>query len=249
MTAVDSNTRSNTPPNRSKGVLWDIGFFLLKKPKIPTLIKFNDPKERENYTQRILQRLNTSVRDYTILNIHRIGIDAPVRYVFEELFKWDGDSTCWPNYIARVERIDDRIENIRIYLFGKKRYPPGFKKSFFGFKYIPLFNLRAIRIQHLPNPNDFDNARYFLYQCSGGYPIGIFAIYARSPIPSQNEKEQTQLFFVVGFNFYGEKEWPNTHYIFNRIWEKVHNRVSANILNRFKQLCEWRFQKIQQGFR
>lgn len=236
------------PPTRSKGVLSDIRFFLLHKPVIPTLIEFRSDAERENYTQRIMQRLEISVDDYAILNIHRIGIDAPVRYVFEELLNWDGDSTCWPNYIAKVERINDRIESIQIFLSGKKKYPPGFKKSFFGLKYIPLFNLNAIKIQHLPDPADFDNARYFLYQCSGGYPIGIFSIYVRSPISDQHEVEQAQLFFVVGFNFYGKRDWPKNHHIFNKSWEKIHNRVTANILNRFKQLCEWRFQKVRQGF-
>jgi len=46
---------------------------------------------------------------------------------------------------------------------------------------------------------------------------------------------------VVGFNFYGKKNWPDTH-IVNTAWERIHNRVTANILNRFKQLCEFRFQ-------
>lgn len=241
------NTLPKTPPRRSNSVLSDIRFFLLHKPAIPTLIKCHSDSERENYSQRILQRLEINVTDYTILNIHKIGIDAPVRYVFEELLNWDGDSTCWPNHIARVERVDNRIDDIHIYLFGKKKYPAGFKKSFFGLKYIPLFNLDAIRIQHLPDPTDFDNARYFLYDCSGGYPIGIFSIYVRSPIAEQQEKEHTQMFFVVGFNFYGKKEWSKTHRLINSAWENIHNRVSANILNRFKQLCEWRFQKIQAG--
>jgi hypothetical protein len=234
------------PPKRSKGVLSDICYFLLHKPAIPTLIECYSPVERENYSQRILQRLDTSVGNYVILNIHKIGIEAPVRYVFEELLHWDGDSTCWPNYVAKVERINGRLERIHIFLFGKKKYPLGFKKSFFGLKYIPLFNLDAIKIQHLPDPADFDNARYLLYKCSGGYPIGIFSIYARSPIAELQEEEQTQLFFVVGFNFYGKEEWTKIRFI-NKIWEKIHNRVTANILNRFKQLCEWRFEKVQEG--
>jgi hypothetical protein len=234
------------PPKRSKGILSDIRYFLLHKPVIPTLIEFCSPAEKEDYSQRILQRLETSVTNYTILNIHKIGIEAPVRYVFEELLHWDGDSTCWPNYVAKVERINNRIESIQIFLFGKKKYPLGFKNSFFGLKYIPLFHLDAMKIQHLPDPADFDNARYLLYKCSGGYPIGIFCIYARSPIAEQQEVEHTQLFFVVGFNFYGKEDQPKMHFI-NKIWEKIHNRVTANILNRFKQLCEWRFEKVQEG--
>jgi hypothetical protein len=46
---------------------------------------------------------------------------------------------------------------------------------------------------------------------------------------------------AVGFNFYGKKNWPDAH-IVNTAWESIHNRVTANILNRFKQLCEFRFQ-------
>jgi hypothetical protein len=71
-------------------------------------------------------------------------------------------------------------------------------------------------------------------------------MYVRSSIAEQGEIEQTQLFFAVGFNFYGKENRSNTG-IVNKTWEKVHNRVTANILNRFKQLCEWRFQRIQEG--
>jgi len=243
----EDSSQSKAPPGRSKGILSDIRLFILHKPHIPTLIEFNSASERENYSQRIMQRLGISVCNYDILNIHKIGIEAPVRYVFEELLNWSGDSTCWPNHIAAVERINGSIEHIQIFLFGRKKYPLGFNKGIFGLKYIPLFNLDAIKIQHLPDPSDFDNARYFLYKCSGGYPIGIFSIYARSSIAGQQEKEQTQLFLVVGFNFYGKEDWSDTHIIDN-IWEKIHNRVTANIMNRFKQLCEWRFQKVREGW-
>ena len=145
------NTNIKAPPRKSNGTLSDIRNFLLHKPAVPTLIDLCSDSERENYCQRILQRLGTSVEDYAVLNIHKIGIEAPVRYVFEELLNWDGDSTCWPNHIAQVNRIDSCIERIQIFLFGKKKYPFGLKKSFFGLKYIPLFNLDAIRIQHLPD--------------------------------------------------------------------------------------------------
>lgn len=235
-----------TPPTRSRGWFSDIRFFYLHKAEIPTLIKFDSESERENYSQRIIQRLGINVEGYNILNIHKIGIAAPVKYVFEELLNWNGDSTCWPNHIARVERINDRLEHIRIFFLGRKKYPFGFKNGFFGLKFIPLFKLDALRIQHLPDPSDFDNARYLLYKCSGGYPIGVFAIYTRSSIADQQEKEQTQLFMVVGFNFYGREDLSGTR-IINRIWESIHNRVTTNIMNRFKQLCEWRFQKIQEG--
>jgi hypothetical protein len=235
------------PPGRSKGILSDARIFFFHKPEVPTLIKFSSEIERKNYSQRIMQRLGIDVDHYAILNIHKIGIEAPVRYVFEELLNWNGDSTCWPNHIATVERIADSLEHIHIFLFGRKQYPLGFKTKFFGIEFIPLFNLNAIKIQNLPDSSDFDNARFLLYDCSGGYPIGIFAMYARSSIAEQQEKEQTQLFLVVSFNFYGKEDWPQSHHLINKMWEKIHNRVTANIMNRFKHLCEWRFQKIRDG--
>jgi len=233
------------PPERSKGILSDIRFFFFHRPKIPTLIKFSTPAEKENYSHRIMQRIGIDVTKYFVLNIHRIGIRVPVRYVFEELLLWDGDSTCWPNHIATVERLDGSLEHIQIFLFGKKEYPLGFKKSFFGLKFIPLFCLNARRFQHVPGCSD-DNARYLLYDSTGGYPIGIFTMYVRSPIPIQGESAQAQLFLGVGFNFYGRGRGKRISVI-NKFWEKIHNRVTANTLNRFKQLCEWRFQRLQDG--
>lgn len=91
-----------------------------------------------------------------------------------------------------------------------------------------------------------DNARYLLYKCSGGYPIGVFTMYVRSSIKDQNEKEQSQLFLMVGFNFYGKEGWSDKK-IINRTWELIHNRVNSNVLNRIKQLSEWRFDKIKRG--
>ncbi len=233
------------PPSRSNGILTDITFFFLHKPKIPTLIEFKTKAERENYSQRIMQRLGIDVSKYSVLNIHKIGIEVPARYVFEEILQWDGDSTCWPNNIATVERIGGRLEHIQICLLGCKKYPLGFKKAFFGLKFIPLFNLDAIKFQHTPGLSD-DNARFLLYESSGGYPIGVFTMYVRSSIAKQGEIEQTQLFLAVGFNFYGKESRSHAN-IANKTWEKIHNRITANIMNRFKQLCEWRFQRIQEG--
>ena len=65
-------------------------------------------------------------------------------------------------------------------------------------------------------------------------------------IADQQEVQQTQFFFAVGFNFNGKEHWRESH-IVNRIWEKIHNRVTANVLNRFKQDCEARFEKILTG--
>lgn len=217
----------------------------MHKPLIPTLIEFSSEAEKEDYSHRIMQRIGIDVTKYSVLNIHRIGINVPVQYAFEELLHWDGDSTCWPNHIATVNRLNGRLEHIQIFLLGRKKYPFGFKKGFFGLKFIPFFSLDAKRFQHLPGLSD-DNARYLLYDSSGGYPIGIFTMYVRSAIPKRMEIEKTQLFLAVGFNFYGKERKPRIN-LFNKIWEKVHNRVTANVLNRFKQLCEWRFQRIQDG--
>lgn len=234
------------PPSRSKGFLTDFRNFLWNKPATATLIRFNSKEKRDEYDQRIMQRVGEEVDRYSILNIHQIGIEAPVSYVFNELLNWNGDSTCWPNHIAKVERINEDIEKIRILPFGWKKYPFGFKKSLLGLSFIPLFSLNSIRIKRFPDAFDFDNARYLLYKCSGGYPIGIFLMYVRSSIADMGETEQSQLFFSVGFNFYG-KEYKSTTSIVNRIWEGVHNRVTANVLNRIKQLSEWRIEKMEAG--
>ncbi|TAK44997.1 MAG: hypothetical protein EPO28_04135 [Saprospiraceae bacterium] len=239
-------TATKSPPSRSTGLLSDCLFFLLHKPEIPTLIKFETEEERRNYSLRIMQRLGISTDQYSILNIHKIGVDTPASYVFEELLKWDGDSTCWPNHLANVGRIDRQLDNIELFLFGRRRYPFGLKNGFLGLKFIPLFRLKALKFQLLPDTFDFDNARYLLFKSSGGYPIGIFSMYVRSSIDGLNEAGQAQLFFVVGFNFYGKENWPNIK-IVNRLWEWVHDRATANILNRIKQLSEWRFEKIQRG--
>ncbi|MEE8426887.1 MAG: hypothetical protein V3S15_06345 [Woeseiaceae bacterium] len=63
----------------------------------------------------------------------------------------------------------------------------------------------------------------------------MFCNYVRSSIDEMGEIEQSQVFMVVDFNFYGKKNWPDTHFV-NTAWERIHNRVPANILNRFKQL-------------
>ncbi len=193
-----------------------------------------------------MQRIDMEVSQYSVLNIHKIGIEIPVRYVYEELLKWDGDSSCWPNKIATVHRLEGSLEHILIYLLGHRKYPFGFRKSFFGLKYIPFFVLSALRFQHLPKSCDQDNARYLLYETSGGYPIGLFCMYVRSSIPDLDEEEHAQLFLMVSFNFYG-KEGGSRLSLVNTIWERIHNRVTENILNRFKQLCEWRFHNLQSG--
>lgn len=240
-----NNSSGKKPPSRSKGLFTDILYFLLHKPEKATLIKYNSEEERDEYNQRMMQRTGINPNRYSVLNIHKIGINAPVSYIFNELLEWDGDSTCWPNHIAKVDRIDDDIERIKIHPFGWKKYPFRFMKSFFGLKLIPLFLLNARKIKEVPDAFDFDNARYLLYNCSGGYPIGVYTMYVRSSIADMGEVAQSQLIFAVGFNFYGKEDWQKHRKLVNKIWENVHNRVTANVLNRIKQLGEWRMDTIQ----
>jgi predicted DNA binding CopG/RHH family protein len=65
----------------------------------------------------------------------------------------------------------------------------------------------------------------------------------RSSINEENEKEMSQLFFVVAFDFFGLKKHRNMRLI-KSIWQKIHNRVSANVLNRIKLICETKFNSI-----
>jgi len=228
------------PPPKSTGILSDIRYFFWEKPEVTTSIKFHSEEERMFYSKNILQRTGIGVDKYSVLNIHRIGIEAPATFVFEELLKWNGDSSCWPNHIAKVTLRDNELEQIKVNLFGWPSDPFSQKKGLDGFQLFHLFNLNAIKIQSTPDPYDFDNARFLLYKCSGGYPIGVFLMYVRSSIPERGEKEMAQLFMVVGFNFYGNSKLTKIN-IINKTWEAVHNRATTHIMNKFKQLSEWRF--------
>ena len=231
------------PPEKSKSIFSDFRYFIWNKPEIPTYISFHSEEERMLYSKSVLQRTGIGVDSYSVLNIHRIGIEVPATFVFEELLKWNGDSSCWPNNIAKLTLKDDKLDTIKVNLFGWPKDPFNPKKEIAGFQFFHLFNMTALKIQHTPAPFDFDNARYLLYKCSGGYPIGVFSMYVRSSIPERGEKEMSQLFLLVGFNFYGKKGLTKINAI-HRTWEAVHNRVTAHIMNRFKQLCEWRFEKF-----
>lgn len=223
----------------------DLRNFFWVRPALPTRIRFASRADHQAYSQRILQRLGTPVMDYAILNIHQIGIDAPIRHVFDLLLNWNGDSTCWPNHLATVERVEDRVEHIRIFALGRQKPTFSGRRGLFGLTSRPLFHLDALRIQRQPGPADVDNARYLLFRCRGGYPIGVFAMYARSSIQSQAEREPTQLFMVVSFDFFGRNRWPGLLFPVRALWELIHDRVTANVLNRFKRLCEWRFIRLQ----
>ena len=103
--------------------------------------------------------------------------------------------------------------------------------------------MNSIRIKKTPDAFDFDNARYLLFRSSGGYPIGIFTMYVRSSIAELGETAHSQLIFAVSFNFYGKEKEASK--LVNRMWEGVHNRVTTNVLNRIKQLSEWRIEKFE----
>jgi hypothetical protein len=228
------------------GLISDIRSFVLHKPFFPTLIEFDSEAAREDYSQRISQRLGIDVAQYAVLNIHRIGIDAPTRHVFEELLRWDSRPAYWPNRIVKVDRPTGRPEQLLFFLLGKKESLFGLKNGLFGLNFIPLFRMDLVAVQRLPSESNFDNARYLLYECSGGYPVGVCGMYIRSPIANLGETEPAQAFFAVGFNFYGRENWPRIHVI-NKLWEAIHNRVTANVLNRFKCECEETFQRVQAG--
>jgi hypothetical protein len=232
-------------PERSTGLLSDLRLFVLRRPRIRTSIDTTSPRRREDYMHRIRQRLGAWVADYSVLNIHRIGIQAPAKLVFEELNRWDGSSSCWPNHLALFERVRG-FEDVRILLFGWEDYPLGFRQSFLGLKFIPLFRLSALTTQNDPPPLEQDNARYLLFRCSGGYPIGLFAAYVRSPVADLDEPEQSQFFMVVGFDFYGQRR-SGRRGLVGRAWEAINDRITANMMNRFKALCEWRFEQLQGG--
>jgi hypothetical protein len=239
-------TRPEAGPDKSHGVFSDIRHFFAHRPGIQTLVDTTSGPEREDYTHRIAQRVGIDVSRYAVLNIHRIGIDAPVRYVFEEVVLWDGESPCWPNHVATVEDIEGSRERFRIVLLGRLPLVARRLRKWFGPGLGTLFNMTAVKVQDVPDGSGFDNARYLLWECSGGYPIGVFAIYVRSAIPERGEVEQTQVFFGVGFNPYGREYLSRIHPV-RKTWEWVHDRVTANVLNRFKQLCEANFGAVREG--
>ena len=211
---------------------------------ISTFVDFETDAIREDYTQRIAQRIGIDVSQYSVLNIHRIGIDAPVRYVFEELVGWEGNSPYWPNHVATLKVMQGRPEYVRVVLFG--RSIGGWLSALSGGRLGTLFEMHAMTVRAVPGDSDLDNARYLLWDCSGGYPIGIFSVFARSAIAARYEIEPTQLFFAVGFNPYGRRQLSSIHPV-RRAWEAIHNRVTSNVLNRCKSLCEEAFRATREG--
>jgi len=76
-------------PRKSRGILHDLFLFFARRPAIPTLIEAKDPDTFEDYVHRIRQRVGISVTKYAVLNVHRIGIEAPLELIFEELLTWN----------------------------------------------------------------------------------------------------------------------------------------------------------------
>lgn len=211
-------------PLPSGSLLGDLHEYVARRPQLPTLVEAASEEQREELTRRILQRLGVDVAAYAVLNLHRIGVEAPARNVFEELERWDLARACWPHHLAPLERQDGRIRCVRVRLLR-----------------WPLFQMDLREDQDTPSQLAVDNTRLLLYECRGGYPIGIFSVVVRSSLRELGETEQSQVFFVVSFDFWGRKGSRLVRLV-RPIWEWVHNRVTAHVLNRFKALCEARFE-------
>jgi hypothetical protein len=235
--ATDRAGGSATPA----GLLRDVRDFLLARPPSNTAVPAARFEERRDLSERIQQRVGIDVTPYSILNIHGIGIEAPGRTVFQRILGWDGDSSYWPNHLARATRLDAGLHRIDIHLFGWRR--------FVGWKLKPLFRLEAVRIVEEPGPSEPDNHRYIMFRCEGGYPIGHFIMYVRSSIAARGEAEPTQLFLAVGFNVYGRKRLARAGpaRVVTALWETLHNRVTSHVMHRLKTMCEDEFHGIENG--
>jgi len=237
-------TGSTTAPDVTRSLPADIRCYLFHKGAIDTLVDFQSDEVREDYAQRIAQRVGIDVTQYSVLNIHRIGIEAPVRYVFEEIVRWRGDSPYWPNHVATLQIEEDRPQDVRVVLLGQSI--GGMLSSLTAGRVGTLFRMHLRTARAVPGDADVDNARYFLWDCTGGYPIGIFSVFARSAIAARGEIEPTQLFFAVGFNPHGRRFLSGIRPV-RATWEAIHNRVTSNVLNRFKLLCEAGFEAEREG--
>ena len=241
---LNINYSAQRPPTKSRNVFSEIKNFFFRNPGIRTFVEINSEDERKHYSELILKRTGVDVDNYRLLNIHRIAINVPSEFIFKELMTWNGDSMWWPNHIAKANLKNGNLKKIKITLFGLSKNVFRLKNGIFGYHLLHLFNLIALKIQNKP---DEDNGRYLLYKCSGGYTIGVFALYARDSNPELNEEEKSQLFVVVSFNFYGKKNLTNLR-ILNKTWKSIHNRVTANVMDRIKKKCEWDYENhIQPG--
>lgn len=226
---------------KSTSILTDIKYFFFEKPGIETFIKINTPSDREYYNDLVHNRIGEEISNYKLLNIHRIGIQAPAEFIFNELMNWGSDSCWWPNHIAKVNVLDAERSKINIFLFGNLSLKPKKMNRPPGFHLLRLFNLTLIKKEQNRDKQSDENVHFLLYKCSGGYPIGIFNLFTRNSDPERNESGLSQLFMMVGFNPHGIKFLSRIKLI-TKPWEKIHNRVSSNALFRIKKYCEANYQ-------
>ena len=238
-------TGIQSSPEESSSLVSDVAGFVLQRPEIATPVAVESDSWREDYTLRIAQRTGVDVSVYSILNIHRIGIEAPVEVVFEEVERWNGGSSCWPDHLATIEGVPDEQDGFRVIVLGHTRISRWLRKHF-GRRTGTLFRAAVAEARRVPDVQDVDNARFFLWNCSGGYPIGVFSIFVRSAIPERGETEPTQMFFAVGFDPFGRAALAKIGPI-RTAWQFVHDRVTSNVLNRFKRMCEDSLHDLQQG--
>jgi len=224
-------------PTNSTSAVSDVVNFIVHRPAIPTQVSVESDTWREDYTRRIAERTGVDVSVYSILNIHRIGIEAPIETVFDEVERWEGGSPCWPDYLATIEELPGEPGGFRVVLLGRAPLMRWLRARI-GPEFGTLFVAKVAQARRVPDVRDTENARFFLWNCSGGYPIGVFSIFARSRIAGRAEVEPTHLFFAVGFNPYGIRTLGHLGGPFRAAWQFVHDRVTSNVLNRFKRLCE-----------
>ncbi len=162
--------------------MWsDFSEYIFRRPARQTLICFKTSAEREDLSQRILQRIDVGVEEYSVLNLHKIGINVPGRFVFDELMTWNDDSPYWPNRLARVKRISENLDQVDIYFMGLQRL---FNFRFLGASGIdlpPLFQLTKLssnmhprpRIWITPDPSCIpaaEDIRLVFFPCMSGHP-------------------------------------------------------------------------------
>lgn len=244
MNEINNNTSGinnvERPFIKSNSILSDIKHFFIEKPEKDTFINFQSAKERRQYNQLIFERTGIDVEKYKMLNIHQIAIDVPTDYLFAELMKWNSESCWWPNHIAKVHVLDAQLSRINVFLFGKLNFSLKKQNKSPEFHLLRLFNFKLIQKEQNQSVNSTNNGHYLLYECSGGYPIGVFTLFVRDSIPGNKEICKSQLFMMVSFNFYGIKALSKIKMI-TKTWEAIHNRASSNSLNRIKHYCEMNY--------
>jgi hypothetical protein len=223
--------RAVGPQNRFARLWRDFVSFFVRQPGEPTHIDLSLPELRQEYDRRVFERVGVSVADNDVLNIHRIGINAPPDFVWQVWARRDPEAYYWPTRIAFPSLRNQSRNEGALLLFGRP--------------YLRLFRAVLIRRHDVPQDSDPHEGRYALYRCTGGYPIGIFGMYARPRNVTEGDIEPTQVFFLVAFDFFGRKHWLGSRAV-RPIWESIHNRVTTQVLNRFKAHCESAYARAQE---